>query len=189
MNLFFVFALFGTALAQTDGSAGATKPSILPPLIVQEARQRVDAKWYPTMVIAYVDGDTSEIATFGRLDNGKMPDERTVYEIGSITKTFTGALLGEAIQSGRVKEDTPVADLMGGMKIPSHGGKQITLVDLATQSSGLPYMPDNLAPADAANPFADYDAAKLKAFLFSYELNRDPGMAFEYSNLGFGLIG
>jgi CubicO group peptidase (beta-lactamase class C family) len=50
-------------------------------------------------------------------------------------------------------------------------------------------MPTNFLPKDPANPYADYDAAKLKAFLAGYELPRDPGASYEYSNLGFGLLG
>ena len=50
-------------------------------------------------------------------------------------------------------------------------------------------MPTNILPKDPANPYADYDAAKLKAFLADYQLLRDPGAAYEYSNLGFGLLG
>jgi CubicO group peptidase (beta-lactamase class C family) len=173
-------------------NAGAATPagvSTLPERIVQAAQERVNARWYPTLVIAFVDGDKSEVASFGKLDDGTAPTALTVYEIGSITKTFTAALLAEAIHSGRVKPDTAVATLLPGFQVPARNGKQITLANLATQSSGLPYMPDNLVPADRENPFAGYDAAKLKAFLAGYELKRDPGEAYEYSNLGFGLLG
>ena len=91
--------------------------------------------------------------------------------------------------SGRVTLDTPVAQLLPDFKIPSRGGKEITLGDLGTQHSGLPRMPSNFLPRDPANPYADYDAAKLKAFLSGYRLSRDPGASYEYSNLGFGLLG
>lgn len=190
----FELMLTGTLIGRMSavGFAGAaTEPavSIVPKRIVEAAQERVDAKWYPTVVIAFVDGDKTEIASFGKLDDGTAPDGGTVYEIGSITKTFTAVLLAEAIQSGRVKPDSAVGALLPGFKLPARNGKQITVENLATQFSGLPYMPDNLAPADRANPYADYDAAKLKSFLTGYELKRDPGEAYEYSNLGFGLLG
>jgi D-alanyl-D-alanine-carboxypeptidase/D-alanyl-D-alanine-endopeptidase len=85
--------------------------------------------------------------------------------------------------------DTPVAQLLPDFKIPSRSGKEITLGELATQHSGLPRLPFNLLPKGPANPLDDYDAAKLKAFLAGYELPRDPGASYEYSNLGFGLLG
>ena len=165
------------------------KVSLTPARIVDEARQRVNSRWYPSLVIAYIDGANSEIATFGKLDDGATPDGRTVYEIGSITKTFTAALLADAIDSGRVTRDTAIAALLPTFTVPTRNGKHISVADLATQFSGLPYMPDNITPADSSNPFADYDVTKLKSFLAAYELKRDPGDAYEYSNLGFGLLG
>lgn len=65
----------------------------------------------------------------------------------------------------------------------------ITLLHLATHSSGLPRLPDNLDPADPTNPYADYTVAQLYAFLSSHELGRDIGDTVEYSNLGVGLLG
>jgi CubicO group peptidase (beta-lactamase class C family) len=162
---------------------------LLPERVEKAAQERIAAGTYQTLVFGVVDGDKSEVVAFGTLDDGKAPDGDTVYEIGSITKTFTATLLARAVLSERVTLDTPVAQLLPDFKIPSRGGKQITLRDLGTQHSGLPRMPSNFLPMDPANPFADYDSAKMKAFLEGYELPRDPGAAYEYSNLGFGLLG
>jgi serine-type D-Ala-D-Ala carboxypeptidase/endopeptidase len=153
------------------------------------AQERIAAGTYQTLVFGVVDDDKSEVVVFGKLDDGKAPDGDTVYEIGSITKTFTATLLAQAVLSGRVTLDTPVAKLLPDCTIPSRGGMEITLEELGTQHSGLPRLPSNFAPTDPANPYADYDAAKLKAFLAEYQLPRDPGAAYEYSNLGFGLLG
>jgi serine-type D-Ala-D-Ala carboxypeptidase/endopeptidase len=84
--------------------------------------------------------------------------------------------------------EQPVAALLPGWTVPSRNSKQITLLDLAEQCSGLPRLPTNLAPADEANPYADYDGEKLRAFLQGYALTRDPGEGYEYSNLGFGVL-
>jgi serine-type D-Ala-D-Ala carboxypeptidase/endopeptidase len=157
--------------------------------VEKAAQERIAADTYQTLVFGVVDGDKSEVVAFGKLDNGTTPDGDTVYEIGSVTKTFTATLLAQLMLSGRVTLDTPVAHLLPDFKIPSRGGKEITLGELGTQHSGLPRMPSNFLPKDLANPFADYDAAKLKAFLAGYELSRDPGASYEYSNLGFGLLG
>ena len=169
--------------------ASASVPAaILPERIAKAAQDHVDAGEYPALVIAYVDGDKSEIDAFGKLDNGNKPDANTVFEIGSITKTFTATLLALDVQSGKLEIDQPVAALLPGFKVPSRNGKPITLLDLADQHSGLPRLPSNLPPA-AANPYAAYDGAKLRDFLANYELTRDPGETFEYSNLGVGLLG
>ena len=75
------------------------------------------------------------------------------------------------------------------MTVPSRNGRQITLLDLSMQISGLPRMPNNLKPADPANPYADYDPPKLYEFLSRYKLTRDIGEKYEYSNLAVGLLG
>lgn len=179
--LALVFAAFGI---QPIWSAG-----LLPERVVKAADERIAAGKYQTLVFGVVDGDKSEVMVFGKLDNGKAPDGDTVYEIGSITKTFTATLLTQEVQAGKLSLDEPIAKLLPDFQIPSRNGKQITLLDIATQHSGLPRLPSNLLPKDMANPYADYDAAKLKAFLAGYQLPRDPGASYEYSNLGFGLLG
>jgi D-alanyl-D-alanine-carboxypeptidase/D-alanyl-D-alanine-endopeptidase len=171
-------------LASTSAYAGA-----LPERVEKAAQERVAAGIHQTLVFGAVDGDHSEVVAFGTLDGGRTPDGDTVYEIGSITKTFTATLLAQAVLAGRVTLDTPVAQLLPDFKIPSRGAKEITLGLLGTQHSGLPRLPSNLLPKDAGDPYADYDAAKLKAFLAGYQLPRDPGAEYEYSNLGFGLLG
>jgi CubicO group peptidase (beta-lactamase class C family) len=172
--------------SMTTVSANA---GLLPERVENAAQERIAAGIYQTLVFGVVDGDKSEVMAFGKLGDGKAPDGDTLYEIGSVTKTFTATLLAQAVLSGRVTLGTPVAQLLPDFKIPSRGGKEITLGELATQHSGLPRMPSNFLPKDPANPYADYDAAKLKTFLAEYELRRDPGAAYEYSNLGFGLLG
>ena len=89
-----------------------------------------------------------------------------------------------------VKLDDPVKNyLPSGVNVPERNGKQITLLDLATHTSGLPRMPGNFTPRDASNPYADYTVAKLYGFLSGYQLTREIGAKFEYSNLGLGLLG
>jgi D-alanyl-D-alanine-carboxypeptidase/D-alanyl-D-alanine-endopeptidase len=87
--------------------------------------------------------------------------------------------------------DDPVANyLPRSVRMPvRRGSHPITLLDLATQSSGLPRMPDNFSPRDSSNPYADYSVQQLYEFLSRYQLPRDPGASYEYSNLGMGLLG
>ena len=157
--------------------------------VEKAAQDRVAAGIHQTLVFGVVDGDNSDVVAFGTLDDGNAPNGDTVYEIGSITKTFTATLLAQAVLAGRVTLDTPLEQLLPDFKIPSRGGLQITLGQLGTQHSALPRLPSNLLPKDGTNPYADYDAAQLKAFLAGYELSRDPGAGYDYSNLGFGLLG
>jgi serine-type D-Ala-D-Ala carboxypeptidase/endopeptidase len=141
------------------------------------------------IVIGLIEADgTRRVVSVGH--TGPIHDAHTLFEIGSVTKAFTGILLAEMVERGVVRFDTPVAALLPpGTPVPERAGRQITLLDLATQSSGLPRLPDNLRPATMANPYADYSVAQLYEFLAGYELPRDIGALYEYSNLGMGLLG
>ncbi len=117
-------------------------------------------------------------------------DGDTVFEIGSITKVFTTLLLGEMVGRGEVALDDPLARyLPASVTVPTRAGRQITLTDLATHTSGLPRLPDNFAPDDDENPYADYTVEQMYDFLSAYQLPRDIGDHYEYSNLGMGLLG
>jgi serine-type D-Ala-D-Ala carboxypeptidase/endopeptidase len=164
-------------------------PEALPARVEKNIRARIAAGQYPAMVVAVVDGKHSRIYAFGTLAADRKPDADTVFEIGSVTKTFTATLLAQDVLAGRVALDEPVARLLPGFKLPSRNGKTITPGNLATQHSGLPRLPDNLAPANMHDPYADYGDARLKAFLAGYTLEHDPGSTYAYSNLGFGLLG
>lgn len=183
-----ITAILALALLPVIASADGN-PALLPARVDQAIHARMDAGEYPALVIAVVDGKQSRVYAYGKLANGNAPDADTVFEIGSVTKTFTATLLAQAVRKGELKLDTPVAKLLPGFTIPSRDGKTITLENLATQHSGLPRMPTNFMPADSSNPFADYDVTKLKSFLAGYTLTHDPGSRYEYSNLGVGLLG
>ncbi len=146
------------------------------------------------MVIGLVDERGSRVLAVGKLDNGTRQevDGDTVFEIGSVTKTFTTLLLQDMVERDEVKLDDPVAKyLPESVKVPARDGKQITLLNLATHTAGLPRDPSNLTPGHGLpeNAFADYTVEKLYAFLSSFTLDREPGSKFEYSNVGMALLG
>ena len=183
-------ATIGAMLAAILVNAKAMGETLLmPPSVEQVIQERVNNGRYPAMVVALVDGPQSGLFTYGQLPDGASPTVDTAFEIGSITKTFTAVLLAEEVQSGRVHLEDPVATELPDFAIPQRNGRQITPGELAMQCSGLPRLPDNLRPANLANPYAGYDAGKLKSFLGRYMLTRDPGASYEYSNLGFALLG
>lgn len=116
------------------------------------------------------------------------PTGDTVYELGSISKVFTSLLLADAINSGDVKLETQIGELMPAIK-DTKLGKTITLKHLSTHMSGLPKMPTNISPKDVNNPFADYNRAQLTKYMKSARLAGKPGAKHEYSNVGAGLLG
>lgn len=116
-------------------------------------------------------------------------DGDTVFEIGSVTKVFTALLLADMVRTGEVALADPVAKyLPAGVKVPERNGRSITLFDLATHTSGLPFMPDDL-PAFEASATATYSATELFRFLARVELTREIGSEWDYSNLGYWLLG
>jgi len=144
------------------------------------------------MVVALVDEDGTRILSAGKLgtDAGNPATGDTLFEIGSCTKTFTALLLQDMARRGEVKLDDPVSKyLPAGVKVPSRNGKQITLVNLAAQDSGLPFNATNHVGADWFERFASYTVPDLYEFLSGYSLTQDPGAAFGYSNVGMGLLG
>src|SRR4051794_41020187 len=123
-------------------------------------RHVVEAGRIPVgVVVGLVDERGPTVVGHGRLDNGTdlAVDGDTLFEIGSVTKTFTAVLLQDMVERGELGLDDPAAThLPRSVRMPGRGG--ITLRQLATHTSGLPYMPDNLDPTRADNPYADYDA-------------------------------
>ncbi len=141
------------------------------------------------VIVGAIGADGTNIYKAGSSGNGVPLDEHTVFEIGSVTKTFTATILASMVLDKSVRLDDPVAKyLPRSVHVPTRDGKQITLLDLATQHSGLPRLPTNLDPT-ASDPYATYTVPKMYAFLSSYQLPRDPGASFEYSNYGIALLG
>jgi serine-type D-Ala-D-Ala carboxypeptidase/endopeptidase len=195
-------ALFASSLAfsiagaqQQTGSAAASSRRFViasDPEIMGIIKQRVDEKRSAGIVVGVVDPDgRTRVVAYGDPGPGQPPlDGNSVFEIGSISKVFTATVLAEMVQEGKVHLDDPVQKyLPASVHMPTRNGKVITLGNLSEQNSGLPRMPGNFHPADPANPYADYSVQQMYDFLSSYQLTRDPGEQFEYSNLGVGLLG
>jgi len=155
-------------------------------------RERVDQTRQSLGIVAAVfDFADQKIVAYGRSDaaNRRPLDGDTVFEIGSITKVFTALLLAEMVTRGEVALDDPATKyLPGHVKMPERNGKKITLLDLATYTSGLPRLPDGI-PSSGDNPYAAYTVEQLYAFLSGHSLRFDPGTRYIYANLGFGLLG
>lgn len=117
-------------------------------------------------------------------------DAATRYQIGSLTKAFTHLLLAEMVALGEVDYDTTVADLIGNrVEFANANVGRITLLELATHTSGLPRLPANLAFDEPADPYAGYDEEDLLAAIASARHRQPLGDHYAYSNFGVGLLG
>jgi len=184
--LTFVLALPLTA-------QGPVAPAMAPPDSVRAvvAARLADGR-IPGLAVGRLSGGEVLRVTQGRAraERAEPVTASTVFEIGSISKAFTGVLLADMVLRGEVALDDPVAKyLPAGTRVPERDGVAITLRHLTTHTSGLPRLPSNLEPKDPADPYADYAAARLTSFLATHQLVRAPGASYEYSNLGAGLLG
>ncbi len=163
----------------------------LKPKIDKIAKPLIKDKIIVGMIIGIVKDGKKQIFSYGEIKKGSgiSPDGDTVYEIGSISKVFTGILLADSIQKNLVKLDDPIQKhLPPTIKVPIHSKQPILLVHLATHRSGLTRMPSNFYPSNPMNPYADYTVKNMYDFLNGHKLRREPGI-FEYSNYGMGLLG
>jgi CubicO group peptidase (beta-lactamase class C family) len=125
-----------------------------------------------------------------QVGNDDQVDGDTIYEIGSVSKVFTALALADAAQRKELSLNDPAAKyLPSGATMSQHGGKPVTLLDLATHTSGLPNMVPNVAATNLNDPNADMNQDQLLKSVAAYELTRDPGTAYQYSNAGYQLLG
>lgn len=162
-------------------------------LVETHAHALLSARVVSALAVAVVHGDQTERFFYGQLSeqDQRTPDASTLFEIGSITKTFTAALLAQSVAAGEVTLETPVAELLPpALVMPQYEATPIRLGDLASHLSGLPRLPKNLnilrQPED---PYASYHMEDLAKFLKAHKLRRAPGTQYEYSNLGFAILG
>lgn len=182
MRCLLLVAILATSAQAEDWKAVVEKP----------AGEIVKDKKYATVVVGVLDRDHEEVFSFGEWE-GKAPDRDSIYEIGSITKVFTGILLADRVKSGVVKLDDPVQKhLPDGWTMPRRDDRDITLLHLATHTSGLPKMSNGFLAVAIAHPevpFAYFDEAALKKGLPGTTIQYPIGARHEYSNVGVGLLG
>ena len=116
-------------------------------------------------------------------------DDHTAFEIGSVTKTMTAALLAELIARGEFALSDPIAKLLPpGTRVPSFNGHEITIGQIVTHTSGLPGVPVNYRPSDINNPYANVTEHELLEALAETTLTREPGSKWEYSNFAMMVL-
>jgi serine-type D-Ala-D-Ala carboxypeptidase/endopeptidase len=198
---------FPTPISKTSTSTTTTTPTsaatsdkpVCPEgtaLITEETkasiRRVVDSGESVGIVVGIVTPCGKEYYSHGMtaLSDGQEVNEDTVFEIGSVTKTFTALLLAKMAEEGKVASGDYIEKyLPENVTTPTFLDQSIRMVDLATHTSGLPSLPPNLRPTDEMNPYADYTVENMYAALEEYTLTRKPGSVYEYSNWGMGLLG
>ncbi len=130
---------------------------------------------------------------YGETDKGnnKLPDANTLFEIGSISKTFTASLLADMVNKGLVNLEDSIAKFLPDSIAQNPDIKKINFKSLVNHTSGLPALADNWNKGpkfSMDDPYAFYDRKQLFAYLKNYKAKGDPETEYAYSNLGFGLL-
>ena len=158
-------------------------------------RPYIQMKHTAGICIAFIKDGKTTTYSYGEVKKGEnqLPDaDKTFFEIGSISKTFTGILLADEVIKGKMSFDDPInkylPDSIGKM---SYMDVPITLKTLSNHSSGFPRLPMNLYKKgdDANNPYQNYDAGRLFSYLKTFKPYREVGVNYEYSNFAVGLLG
>lgn len=132
---------------------------------------------------------------YGETFNGSkvLPGNKTLYELGSITKSFTGILLGQAVLDKKIKLDDDIRKyLTGDYPNLSYNGAAIRIVHLSNHTSRVTRIFPNLwerKDYDSLNPYLGYMRAHLYEALHQMKVDTMPGVIYSYSNMGVGLLG
>ncbi len=184
---------------QLYGEGDRLHSNSLDSLIRRIVEPAARGRGHSCIVVAVIADDLSNIYGFGRTDlrTGRPPDADTLFELGSVTKVFTGILLADYLRESKSSIDTPIVSLLPCSTYRFDDSVRIiSLKHLVTHTSGLPGMPDCMfSPVamyrsiTAKNAYSKYTDAMMLETLSGGIGDRRPGAAFSYSNYGFGLLG
>ncbi|MGH8102806.1 MAG: serine hydrolase [Chthoniobacterales bacterium] len=184
------FILIAIAISYSIGTDFAAElPS--DQAIQQLLRDRVGKNASAAGIIVKIIGPTGErLISYGHRDKGdaRPLDGDTAFEIGSVTKVFTALVLGDMVQRKEAALADPVAKyLPDRLSVRAQNNRPISLIDLATHTSGLPFMPENAPPLNDPAA-AKYSSADLARYVANYQPARDAGSQWDYSNIGYWLL-
>ncbi len=115
---------------------------------------------------------------YANRDQSVLCAPSTVFDIGSITKQFTGAAILKLEMQRRLSVQDKLSDYFTDLP---QDKKDITLHHLLTHSSGLP-------PA-IGDDYTEIGAQEFVNEAFGRKLLFEPGSAYEYSNVGYSILG
>jgi len=160
--------------------------------VKENIRIRVDEGINNGIIVGVINSKGSTFFSYGykSYQNKEPIDRNSVFEIASISKTFTGIMLADMVHQKVLSLNDPLQSILPeGVNAPTKNLDTIRLIHLANHTSGLPRMPSNFNYTSLVNPFANYTEKQSYEFLNNYDLTGTIGKQYEYSNYGFGLLG
>lgn len=179
--LTFLLIIANTAIAQL--------PSKEIKAVIKTA---VDSKRSKSIIIGIIDSNGRRIFSEGIIseDDPRLPDENTMYEIGSITKVFTTLVLADMSLKQQLSLQDPISKFLPkSVKTPNTKGKEISLLDLAIHTSTFPRFPYNVDPKNLDDAYGDYTTQRLFEYVSAYQPDMEIGSQWRYSNTAYGLLG
>ncbi len=182
-NLLHILSI---AIALASGQASAMTDAELKSVVEQRL---LGDRTGACFAVAVIDQTVSRAYVCADPKDLKRVSPDTAFEIGSVSKTMTSALLADLILQGKASLEDPLSNyLPEGTVVPSFEGKPILIKHLVTHTSGLPVVPDFGSNLNMDNPYAKVDEASLLKTLSSAKLEHAPGSQFEYSNYAMMLL-
>ncbi|MBX2827541.1 MAG: beta-lactamase family protein [Flavobacteriaceae bacterium] len=182
------FLMGGTLTAQESTAQGELSSSLDSLVQAQLSKNKI-----PSLAVGIVkDGDVVFEKGYGYANvEDKVPaNEHTVYQVGSVTKMFTGHLLATLITEGNIQlTDTLSHYFESSLAFPkTRRGQVVTIMDMATHSSGFPRYPRNLKRKDP-HPIKGYTLEEMHQGIERVRLKKEIGVTYSYSNFGYGILG
>ncbi|MGO9452203.1 MAG: serine hydrolase domain-containing protein [Candidatus Binataceae bacterium] len=173
-----------------------TPAPAMPPVALDNLKPALDRELAPVLEHGLLSPQSGGGLVIGVLDHGQRkilaygaarPD--SIFEIGSVTKPFTGLLLAQMVVQKTVTLDEPVRLLLPADWVAKPEGPEITLLDLATHCAGLPNEAYEYVKSNPPDYFHDFGVPQLRDFLAHRGLAKPSGTGCAYSDLGFELLG
>lgn len=143
--------------------------------------------------VGIIYADKNSIYHYGETarGNGKLPDANSIFEIGSISKTFTATLLAYFVDQGELSLSAPITKYLPDSVAKNIVLKTVSIRMLSNHTSGLAPLPDNFETGNynPLNPYQNYTQKLLFSYLKTCKLKSKPGEVYAYSNMAAGLLG
>lgn len=197
ISYFILFLIFISkplyCTAQQPGESNKNYVRSVLPRLDSLVQAQISDKSIPSISIGIVkNGEVILAKGYGYADveNSILADETTIYQIGSVTKMFTGHLLSMLVNQGELAlSDTLSSFFPSNLSFPtSPSGQEVTIKDIATHSSEFPRYPENLQRIDP-DPIKGYSKKEMLRGIELVEINDRVGVRYNYSNFGYGVLG
>jgi serine-type D-Ala-D-Ala carboxypeptidase/endopeptidase len=183
-----------TILSLVAVTAACGREDAPPPVVKSALEAKVEQRLLgdrtgACLAVAVIDQSVARAFVCADPASARLIDGRTAFEIGSVTKTMTGALLADLVGQGKLAlDDTLAQHLPPGSAVPAFGQTPIRLVHLVTHTSGLPGLTSALVREGLDNPYAALTEGALLEALATAQLQSIPGTRWEYSNFAVMLL-